>query len=182
MLTDVERSRIIRLARDTVVAAVRGESLPEVNADGALAEPGAVFVTLRRGGELRGCIGHIHATEPLWVSARNMARSAAIGDPRFPAVTLDEVPHLHIDVSILSPHRRISREDEVIPGTHGLYVRRGKASGLLLPQVASDRGWSAREFLEQTCVKARLPLDAWQKPDSEVSTFTAEVFGESPLS
>ncbi|MHC4607277.1 MAG: AmmeMemoRadiSam system protein A [Planctomycetota bacterium] len=178
MLTSGERSTLLDLARRSVAAAAAGELLPEIRATGALAEHGAAFVTLRCHGELRGCIGHVQAVEPLWLSVRNMARSAAVQDPRFSALTPAEVDELTLEISVLAPLREIQGEQDIEIGHDGLYITRGLQAGLLLPQVAVSAGWDARRFLEHTCAKAGLPTGAGREPKTTLYAFAAEIFGE----
>jgi uncharacterized protein len=157
VLSDADKKTLLDLARQTVAAAASGNDLPNLrNPDGPLREKGAVFVTLRIGGELRGCIGHVEAHMPLWESVRDMAAAAAERDARFAAVRPDEVPGLEFEISVLSPMTPL-RPEEIVVGTHGLYVKRdGVASGLLLPQVAVEWGWDSKEFLRRTFEKAGL--------------------------
>ncbi len=133
------------------------------------------FVTLKRQGRLRGCIGHIVGDKPLRETIAGMAQAAAFNDPRFPPLTLDELTDLNVEISILSPLQPCAPED-VDPGRHGLLVRRGVHSGLLLPQVAREYGWDQKTFLNQTCLKAGLPPQAWQDEKVEIFCFEAEVF------
>jgi AmmeMemoRadiSam system protein A len=179
MLTPDARAALLAVARDSVTAAVNGAD-PErpPPEDPALHRPGAAFVTLRAGGALRGCIGHLAAEQPLWLSVREMAAAAATRDDRFAPVAPSELPRVTIEISVLTPRRRFEGADKVVIGRDGLYVRQGASSGLLLPQVAAEHSWSADEFLAQTCRKAGLPIDAWKDPATLVETFAAEVFGE----
>src|SRR5262245_21907997 len=181
MLTADARTSLLALAHASVQAAVRGaepDDPPPAIPD--LHQPGAAFVTLRRGGDLRGCIGHLRPDQPLWVSVREMAAAAATRDDRFAPVAPDELPELSIEISVLSPRHRIDGPASVVVGRDGLYVRLGANSGLLLPQVAAEHAWSAGEFLAQTCRKAGLPVDAWRDPAAIVESFSAEVFGDEP--
>ena len=171
MLSQEDKSTLLDLARATVAATARGERPPEPrNPSGPLREKGAVFVTLRVGGDLRGCIGHVEAVESLWKSVRDMAQAAAERDSRFSPVSPEELPGMTIDLSILSPLFPISPE-EIRVGVHGLYVTHGEQSGLLLPQVAVEWGWDAREFLRHTFEKAGLPSSV---PGARISAFTVE--------
>lgn len=174
MLTPEDRATLLDLARQTVAAAAGGSDLPTLrNPNGPLREKGAVFVTLRIGDDLRGCIGHVEAHMPLWESVRDMAAAAAGRDTRFTPVRPDEVPRLSYEISVLSPMTPI-RPDEIQVGTHGLYVKRdGVASGLLLPQVAVEWEWTAPEFLRRTFEKAGLPAG---DPAARVLGFTVEHF------
>ena len=174
MLSPEDRKTLLDLARQTVAAAASGSDLPTLkNPDGPLREKGAVFVTLRIGEDLRGCIGHVEAHMPLWESVRDMAAAAAERDTRFTPVRPDELPRLNFEISVLSPMAPI-RPEEIQVGTHGLYVKRdGVASGLLLPQVAVEWEWSAEEFLRRTFEKAGLPHP---DPRAAVYGFTVERF------
>lgn len=171
MLSDPDKRALLDLARETVAATARGERPPEPrNPSGPLREKGAAFVTLRVSGELRGCVGHVEAVEPLWESVRDMAQAAAERDSRFPPLRPQELPGLEMEISLLSPMRPI-RPEEIRVGVHGLYVKRGSQSGLLLPQVAVEWGWDAREFLRRTFEKAGLPPS---DPDAHLYAFTVE--------
>lgn len=179
-LTPEERHELLRLARESVTAAVEGGPPPAARLlTPALAAPGGAFVTLHRNGKLRGCIGSVVARTPLWQTVVDMAEAAATRDPRFPPVTREELPEIDIEISRLTPPVAVRPED-VVPGRHGLLIVRGSFRGLLLPQVARRYGWSREEFLAETCMKAALPPDAWQRPGTEIYAFEAEVFGESP--
>jgi AmmeMemoRadiSam system protein A len=182
VLSPRDRKTLLELARASVAAAAAGKPLPELEPAGVLAEPGAAFVTLRRDGALRGCVGHVQATEPLWRSVRDMARSAAVQDTRFPPVKTGEVPALTVEISVLSPLRPMKQADELQVGRHGLYICSGYQAGLLLPQVATSAGWDRRTFLEQTCRKAGLKSSAWDDPTVKVYVFEADVFGEQEQS
>lgn len=133
------------------------------------------FVTLKRHGRLRGCIGHIVGDKPLRETIAEMAQAAAFNDPRFEPLTQEELAQLDVEISILSPLRPCT-PDDVVPGRHGLLVRRGGHSGLLLPQVAGEYGWDRNTFLAQTCRKAGLPQTAWQEKGTDIFCFEAEVF------
>lgn len=179
MLNPDARLALLAIARASVVAAAEGREPDDPVPDTPeLHRPGAAFVTLRIGGALRGCIGHVAAEQPLWISVREMAAAAATRDDRFSPVTPAELPGVSIEISVLSPRRRIEGPEHVVIGRDGLYVRRGPQSGLLLPQVATEHAWCDEEFLSQTCRKAGLPLDAWKDPETRIESFTAEVFGE----
>jgi AmmeMemoRadiSam system protein A len=173
VLSDEDRKTLLGLARDAVAAAASGDDLPTLrNPDGPLREKGAVFVTLRSAGELRGCIGHVEAREALWESVRDMAAAAAERDSRFPPVRPREVSGLEIELSVLSPMTSLRPEDIVV-GTHGLYVKKDGVSGLLLPQVAVEWEWDAATFLKQTFAKAGLP---YPDPTVQLFGFTVEHF------
>ncbi|MEE9554895.1 MAG: AmmeMemoRadiSam system protein B [candidate division Zixibacteria bacterium] len=136
------------------------------------------FVTLNKQGRLRGCIGTFMADQPLHKIIAKMAREAAFSDPRFPAVEKEELELLDIEISVLTPMKRISDPEAVEVGRDGLYIRQGMNSGVLLPQVPVEYNWDKKKFLEQTCLKAGLPLDAWESDKTELYVFQAEIFGE----
>ncbi len=177
MMTPPQRVDLLRLARRAVRAAASGQPLPEEPEGEAFQCRRGAFVTLKKDGALRGCIGHFTGTGSLGRTIVDMAASAAVSDPRFPPVRPGEVDGLTIDISILSPMEPAGPGD-VIPGTHGLFIRLGIRSGTLLPQVAAEEGWDRETFLAHTCLKAGLPPDSWKRDDVEIYTYTAEVFGE----
>lgn len=134
------------------------------------------FVTLHKQGALRGCIGYVEPHKPLWQTVKEAAVQAAFADPRFPPVRADEVDALQLEISALSPLERIRDPLQFTVGRHGLVVRKGYHSGLLLPQVAVEHAWSKEEFLNWTCKKAGLSPECWRHGDVEVYRFSAEVF------
>jgi AmmeMemoRadiSam system protein A len=176
-LTDSERRHLLEVARQAVrVAAEAGRHYEPVDSPERLREKRAVFVSLHKRGELRGCIGSTAARLPLDQAVADAAYSAAMQDPRFDPVTAGEVPLIDVEISVLSPFVEI-RPEEIVVGRHGLMVSGDFARGLLLPQVAEQRHWSIERFLEETCRKAGLPADAW-KHGAKIQAFSAEVFGE----
>lgn len=134
------------------------------------------FVTLRKNGRLRGCIGTLNATDRLAETIKEMARSSAFHDPRFPPLAEDEIHDIEIEISVLTPLQKIASVEEIEVGKHGLYVTRGSLSGVLLPQVPVEQGWDRDTFLDNTCRKAGLPQDAWKHGDVDLYTFSAVVF------
>jgi AmmeMemoRadiSam system protein A len=142
--------------------------------------PRGAFVTLYRGGKLRGCVGQVEDPGPLGEGIVRAAINAALHDSRFPPVAIEEVAALDIEISVLSPIERIA-PDAIVAGEHGVLVVRPPDRGLLLPRVAMDRGWSGQRLLEETCAKAGLPRDAWQDRATQVFAFTAEVFSEAEI-
>ncbi|HUW83905.1 MAG TPA: AmmeMemoRadiSam system protein B [Phycisphaerae bacterium] len=143
-------------------------------------EPGAAFVTLKHDGQLRGCIGHVIAVEPLVDSIVNNAISAATRDVRFAdnPITLEEMGSIAVEVSVMSPLKRVNSTDEIVLGRDGVVLQVGQRQSLFLPQVADETGWSKEMFLSRLATKAGLPPGAWRRPDAVFHTFTAEVFGE----
>jgi AmmeMemoRadiSam system protein A len=186
-----ERSQLLRLAHDSISSALEHREISMEPPTPHLAEPRGVFTSiyLRRdrlgherqgenehGEELRGCVGYVLPTCPVYRAVAETARAAAFDDNRFPPVTREEAPHLAIELSILSVAQVILPE-EIEIGRHGLLISWHGHRGLLLPQVPVERAWDRTIFLEQTCRKAGLPPDAWQK-GATIEAFTAEVFGE----
>jgi len=152
--------------------------LPERPSDShALSEIRGAFVTLKIDEHLRGCIGHVIGVVPLWRAVRENAVAAAFEDPRFPSLTTEELVRVRIEISALTP-LVASHADGVMVGRDGILVERGAARGLLLPQVAVEYGWDRETFLDHTCRKAGLEPGCWRHPDTAISTFSAEVFGE----
>ena len=180
-LPSTERRELLTLARRAIEAAVHRRPPPELSfASPPLAAPCGAFVSLHQRGRLRGCIGHIDASQPLAVTVARCAVAAALEDPRFSPVTPDEVPGLEIEISVLSPVVPI-RPEEVEVGKHGLLVSCGWQRGLLLPQVATQFHWTRERFLQETCNKAGLLADAWKDPSTKIEAFTAEVFSEAEI-
>lgn len=180
-LTQAEQRLLFQLARDSITARFKGQA-PELPADlpPALQERRGVFVTLQCRGRLRGCIGYLEAVKPLAQAVQEMAAAAAFHDPRFPPVRAEEVPGLDLEISILTPMRQVQKVEEIEVGRHGLYIERGSARGLLLPQVATDCRWDRTTFLEQTCLKAGLPPHTWKEPGTKIYVFSAEILHEPP--
>jgi len=172
-----EKKKLKEIARTSIEAAVSGKRAPEPSGiTKKLKEPYGIFVTINKHGNLRGCIGRIIGDQPLYLSCQQMARAAALEDPRFSPVTKEELPDLEIEISILTPLQRIGTKDDIVIGRDGLLIRKGMYSGLLLPQVASEYGWSVDEFLAQTCYKAGLSTDVLKSKETEIYRFSAEVF------
>ncbi len=176
-LTPEEKALLHRIARETIEARCRRKDPPRLAVSSErLKEPRGAFVTLKKHGELRGCIGRIVGDLPLDQTISEMALAAAFHDPRFPSVAEEELKELQVEISVLTPLKRIRGMEEIMVGTHGIYMKRGGKSGLLLPQVATEQGWDCRTFVENTCRKAGLPRDAWKDPDTEIYVFSADVF------
>ena len=178
-LSETERRAVLQLARQAIIEAVaHGQILQAIPTGGIFSEQRGVFVTLHVGGRLRGCIGVVEPSEPFGESVVRCAASAALQDPRFPAMRSEELGSLQLEISILSPPLPISPE-EIEIGRHGLLIVRGAQRGLLLPQVAIEHHLSAEQFLAETCRKAQLPPAAWRDSGTHVSAFTCEVFSEA---
>ena len=177
-LTPPEKDRLLTIARQAITGYLTNGAPPIFTESGRLAEEGAAFVTLTENGQLRGCIGHTQAILPLYQTVAECAVSAAVSDPRFAPVTRDEIDHLDIEISVLTPMQLVNSLDEIEVGRDGLMMSSGRYRGLLLPQVATDYGWNRTEFLENTCRKAGLPADAYESSDVKIFRFQALVFGE----
>ncbi len=181
-LTMEEKRQLMEIAKASVQSAVKGKKAPEFTpVSNTLTQNRGAFVTLKIEGKLRGCIGYIIPVMPLYQTVAEVAESAALRDPRFPPVSLSELPLLEYEISALSPIERIDDTGEIEVGKHGLIIRRGHSQGLLLPQVATEYGWDCEQFLQHTCHKAGLPPDAWKFSDTEISVFSAEVFDEDVM-
>jgi AmmeMemoRadiSam system protein A len=133
-------------------------------------------VTLNKHGQLRGCIGRLAPDRPIGEVVSEMALAAAFQDPRFRPLSAGELKDIEIEISVLTPFKRIAGIDEIQVGKHGIMMKNAGSSGLLLPQVATDHGWDRNTFLEQTCQKAGLPKDAWKDKKTEIYIFSADVF------
>jgi AmmeMemoRadiSam system protein A len=183
MLNDSDKRRLLTLARTTLEACLAQSTSPIIDApNAALAEPLGAFVSLHRGENLRGCIGQIYPDRELYKIVKHCVLSAALDDPRFSPVTPEELPGLEIEISVLSPLKRIQKIEEIEVGRHGLYIVQGNYRGLLLPQVATQYRWNRTEFLEHTCNKSGIPKSAWRDPQTDIYVFEAEVFSDSDIS
>ncbi|MFA5155993.1 MAG: AmmeMemoRadiSam system protein B [Candidatus Omnitrophota bacterium] len=180
MLNDEQRKKLLKLARNSIETYLKtGEELAVTESDPVLTKVMGAFVTLSENGELRGCIGNIVGQQPLYLTVKNMAVAAAVSDPRFRPVRITDLKKIGIEISVLSPLVRVGSAEEIILGKHGVVVKRGSNSGVFLPQVATETGWTKEEFLSSLCShKAGLPADAWKDPATELYTFSAEVFSE----
>ncbi len=164
------------LARASIEKALFGKEEQPQDIPSALKKRMGAFVCLKTWGELKGCIGFVRGQMPLDETVRRMALEAAFHDPRFMPLDADEWEHTEIEISVLTPMRKIGDIDEIQVGVHGLYIESGSCSGLLLPQVATEHGLDRRTFLEYTCEKAGLPKDAWQSERTSIYIFSADVF------
>lgn len=179
-LGEGEREELLKLAKQAVETAVKERKLLEYTGAGfeSLMQERGAFVTLKKHGQLRGCIGYVAPMKPLVLTVRDVAAMAAVRDQRFPPVAANELGELEYEISVLSPLRRVMDVKQIVVGKHGLVVKRGDSEGLLLPQVPVEQGWDRMTFLQMTCRKAGLPPDAWQDDETDIFQFTALVFGE----
>ncbi len=171
-----ERRILLRLAHESILSALERREISLDPPTDHLAQPRGVFTSLHWRGELRGCVGYVLPVSSLYRAVAETARAAAFEDARFYPVSPAEAPELEVELSVLSPPQPIRAEDVEI-GRHGLLISRSGSRGLLLPQVPVEHHWDRITFLEQTCRKAGLPLDAWQK-GAAIEAFTAEIFGD----
>lgn len=173
------RARLLEIGREAIFYRLSRGSVPPFSImEPELLEKAAAFVSLHLDGDLRGCIGTLTAEHPLWEAVAEMAVAAATGDPRFPSLTTRELPRTDLEISVLTPFVPIA-VDAIVVGTHGLYLAKGPRRGVLLPQVATQYGWSRDEYLAQLCRKAGLAEDAWSDKDTRLFAFGAEVFSNA---
>lgn len=181
-LNSKERDELLKLAKQSTETAVRsgGKNIyapSESKSDSLLQERGA-FVTLKKRGELRGCIGYSSAIKPLYLATRDTAVFAALRDPRFSPVVSTELSSLEYEISVLSPMRRVTDIKQIKIGEHGLLLHKGQYEGIFLPQVPVEQRWDRTTYLEQLAVKAGLPPQAWKDEDTDIFMFTTVVFGD----
>ncbi len=174
-----ERRLLLRLAHEIIEAALDGREVDTTPPTDHLAQPRGAFTTLHLAGQLRGCVGYVMPVHPLYRTVAETALAAAFHDTRFYPVRQEEAPQLEIEISVLSLLQPIEVDDIEI-GRHGLVVTFGSRRGLLLPQVPVEHHWDVKTFLEETCHKAGLPPDAWER-GATLEAFTAEVFGDEDL-
>ncbi|MGA2775831.1 MAG: AmmeMemoRadiSam system protein A [Candidatus Omnitrophota bacterium] len=180
LLTKEQKNKLLKLARDAITQYLTtGNVLKCTEDDPDLKAEMGAFVSLHKDGELRGCIGNMSSSLPLSETIRDMAIAAATEDPRFYPLKSDELKNIKIEISVLSPLKKISSVDEIVMGKHGVLVKDGLRSGVYLPQVAVETGWNKEEFLNSLCgSKAGMSHDTWKKGKCEIYIFTAEVFSE----
>jgi AmmeMemoRadiSam system protein A len=174
--SDEERHLLKKIARESIDAVLTGKHKEKIEVPDKLKEKMGAFVCLKTRGLLKGCIGYIKGVIPLDKTVEEMATQAAFHDPRFRPLNKAEWKETEIEISVLTPMKKIEDISEIQVGVHGLYIERGYESGLLLPQVAVEQGWDRITFLENTCMKAGLPKDAWKSKETTISIFAADVF------
>jgi hypothetical protein len=178
-LNNKQKNALLAIARQAIEKSVReGKPDPEPPNDPVLHERRGCFVTIRQKGDLRGCIGVFSSEKPLYREVAEMAASAATRDPRFHPMREEDLDDFTLEISVLSPLEEAESPEQIEVGVHGIYLERGYSRGVLLPQVATEYGWDRTTFLEQTCVKAGLPRDAWKANDTRLYIFSAEIFEE----
>ena len=174
--SQAERRLLLNLAREAICAALEKRQLDLNPPSDHLAEHRGAFTTLHLDGELRGCVGYVFPQYSVYRTVAETAVAAAFDDPRFAPLRQPEYPKLEYEISVLSPLSPIDAEDVEV-GRHGLVITYGSRRGLLLPQVPVEHNWDREKFLEQTCVKAGLPPDAWEH-GAKIEAFTAEIFSD----
>lgn len=176
-LNEQEKKTLHHIARTVVENRAKKKPVPEFKLESSvLKENRGAFVTIKKKGQLRGCIGYIEGRGPLHKTIEEMAEAAAFRDPRFTPVTERELPDLDLEISVLTPLKKITDINEIEVGKHGIYIKKGWYSGLLLPQVATEYGWNRQTFLRHTCEKAGLGWDDWKDKNTEIYIFSADIF------
>jgi AmmeMemoRadiSam system protein A len=179
LISPEEQKVLLQFARESIYEAVDAGSYGVKQAgSGNLLQKRGCFVTIKLRGRLRGCIGMFTSDKPLYSTVREMAIAAATKDPRFYPLTKDELGDINLEISVLSPLKKIKSIEEIQVGVHGLYIEKNMFRGVLLPQVASEQGWDRATFLEQTCLKAGLETNAWEN-EADIYIFSAQIFGDT---
>lgn len=181
-LTDSEKQKLLQIARNTIDFYLKENRIPEIDMSSLppdLKNSAGAFVTLKKTGELRGCIGHFEADNPIYKIVQQMAVASATQDYRFPTVTPNELKSIDIEISVLTPMQQISDVSKIRLGTDGIYIKKGGRSGTFLPQVATETHWTLEEFLGHCARdKAGIGWDGWKDKDAEIFVYQAFVFGE----
>jgi AmmeMemoRadiSam system protein A len=178
-LSAADRKLLLEIARETMSAHVANMPIPQRDVKSPrLLEKNGCFVTIKVNGELRGCIGNFTSDKPLHLLVEDMAISAATKDPRFYPMKKDDLGNFDLEISVLSPLRKIASIEEIQVGVHGLYLEKNFTRGVLLPQVAVEYGWDRETFLAKTSIKAGMKADDW-KEGADIYIFSAEVFHDT---
>jgi AmmeMemoRadiSam system protein A len=175
-LSEKDKEHLKEIAKKAIESVLFGQGGEAVDPGESLKEKGGAFVTLKKKGDLRGCIGYIRAVLPIHQTVKEAAVQAAFHDPRFGPLDKSEWKDVELEISVLTPMKKIKDVQEIEVGKHGLYIEKGYQSGLLLPQVAMEYDWDRMTFLEQTCHKAGLPRDAWNRAGVNIYIFSADIF------
>ncbi|MCJ7577318.1 MAG: AmmeMemoRadiSam system protein B [candidate division Zixibacteria bacterium] len=180
-LSEEDKKVLLNIARKTIECKVKGEKLSEFRVESPiLKENRGAFVTIKENGQLRGCIGYIEAIKPLYLTVQEMAEAAALNDPRFPPVSSEELDKLELEISVLTPLKKIKDINEIEIGKHGIILKKGYHQGVFLPQVATEQGWDRITFLEELCYKAGIhDKNCWKDKDAEIYIYSADVFSET---
>nr|WP_320048372.1 AmmeMemoRadiSam system protein A [uncultured Desulfuromonas sp.] len=179
LLSSKEQGILLEIARTAIVSHVRNCEVCVVpREERRLNLKRGCFVTIKQDGKLRGCIGNFQSEIPLFKEVSQMAVASASNDPRFYPMSEDDLDHFTLQISVLSPLVKVGSPEEILVGKHGIYLEKSHYRGVLLPQVATENHWDRTTFLNQTCLKAGLPPEAWKDSDTDVYMFKAQVFGE----
>ncbi len=179
MLSEIDAAILLEIAREAIIHQVNNEDFsPSPREEKALNERSGCFVTIKQNGRLRGCIGNFQSQQPLFREVAEMAVASASQDPRFQPMQPAELKEFTLEITVLSSLEKIDDTDQIEIGTHGIYIEKGFNHGVLLPQVATEHGWDRTTFLQQTCLKAGLPVDSWQLPDAEIYIFSGQIIHE----
>lgn len=176
MLTTSDTSVLLSIAREAIEHTVKGQPYEAApREEKKLNERAGCFVTIKQNGRLRGCIGNFQSQQPLYREVVVMAEASATQDPRFAAMTIDELDDFDLEITVLSPLQKIEDISEIVVGTHGIYIEKGINRGVLLPQVAVEYGWDRETFLCQTCLKAGLRESDWSDSDTDIYIFSGQI-------
>ncbi len=179
-LNSQEKQALLDIARQAILQGIEtGEEYIEPREEKRLNQRNGCFVTIKQNGKLRGCIGNFQSELPLFREVAQMALASSTQDPRFYPMKPSDLDNFSLEISVLSPLQKIEDISEIEVGKHGIYIEKSFHRGVLLPQVAVEHNWDRDTFLQQTCVKAGLPTDAWQAEDAEIYIFSAQIFGEN---
>ncbi len=177
-LNQAQKEELLKIARESIELFVKEGKIVQLEEDDPILKTKTgVFVTIKEHGMLRGCIGFTEPLFPLYEGVQKAGILAATQDPRFRPLSKEELPLIHLEISVLTPLRKINNVKEIVVGKHGIMISKEGKRGLLLPQVAVENGWNREQFLDQTCIKANLPYGCWKK-DAEIQIFEAIIFEE----
>ena len=175
-----EQQTLLAIARQAIIHGVQtGQEYIEPREEKVLNQRNGCFVTIKQNGELRGCIGNFQSELPLFKEVAQMAQASATKDPRFYPLKEKDLDNFTLEISVLSPLQKVEDIEEIEVGKHGIYIEKSFYRGVLLPQVALEHNWDRLTFLQQTCLKAGLPTEAWKADDADIYVFSAQVFGEA---
>ncbi len=179
MLNDEDAKILFRIAREAISSACRHQQyLPPAQEGKVLNRRAGCFVTIKKHGQLRGCIGNFQSSIPLYREVAQMAAAAATGDTRFNPMSIEELESAELEITVLTPLEKIEDIKQIEIGRHGLYIEKSFHRGVLLPQVASEYGWDRETFLAQTCIKAGLKMDAWRDQEADIYIFSGQILNE----
>jgi AmmeMemoRadiSam system protein A len=172
------QQEVLTLAQQAINACVSNLDMPRAEfAHPRLEEKLGVFVTLKKNNSLRGCIGMIESEQPLWQNIQNMAKAAALEDPRFDPVHPNELEDIQVEVSVLTKPKLISNPKQIKAGKHGVIIELEGRKGVFLPQVATEYGYNREQLLNMLCLhKMGLEGACWRSPEAKIYIFEAEVF------